>query len=108
MRLPALRERGSDEFRKAIEKEMAKAGWAAAHPGPLYMVGGTWRALAAFAMHTAGYPLTDPHAFGLEPDHADRVAKDVAKMDPAELAAIPGISSARAQPACPTPRRCCG
>ena len=96
LRLPVLRELGSDEFRKAIEKEMSKAGWAAAHPGPLYMVGGTWRALAAFAMNAEGYPLTDPHGFGLETDHADRVAKDVAKMEPAELAAIPGISSARA------------
>ena len=96
LRLPALRERDPDGFRKAIEKEMAKAGWAAAHPGPLYMVGGTWRALAAFAMHAADYQLTDPHAFALEPDQADRAAKDVAKMDPADLAAIPGISSVRA------------
>ena len=96
LRLPALRELGPDGFRKAIEKEMAKAGWAAAHPGPLYMVGGTWRALAAFAMHAADYPLTDPHAFALEPEQADRIAKDVARMEPAELAAIPGVSATRA------------
>lgn len=96
LRLPALRERGPDKFRKAIEKEMAKAGWAAAHPGPLYMVGGTWRALAAFAMHTGDYPLTDPHAFPLATEEADRVAREVAKMAPAELTPIRGISASRA------------
>ena len=34
LRLPALRgARARRAFRKAVEKEMAKAGWAAAHPG---------------------------------------------------------------------------
>lgn len=96
LRLPALREKGAPAFRKAVEKEMAKAGWAAAHPGPLYMVGGTWRAFAAFAMHGAKYPITDPHGFVLAAAEADRLAKKVAAMDPATLAAIPGISSSRA------------
>ena len=96
LRLPALRERDPDGFRKAIEKEMAKAGWAAAHPGPLYMVGGTWRALAAFAMQATDHPLSDPHGFALEPEQADRIAKDVAKMTPEELASIRGVSSSRA------------
>lgn len=96
LRLPALRERGPDGFRKAIEKEMGKAGWAAAHPGPLYMVGGTWRALAAFAMQATDHPLTDPHGFVLESAQADRLAKEVAKMAPADLAPIRGISSSRA------------
>jgi exopolyphosphatase/guanosine-5'-triphosphate,3'-diphosphate pyrophosphatase len=96
LRLPALRERGPEKFRKAIEKEIAKAGWAAAHPGPLYMVGGTWRALAAFAMHVSDYPLTDPHAFTLDRDETDRVAREVAKIAPRDLASIPGISTSRA------------
>lgn len=96
LRLPALRERGPEKFRKAIEKEMAKAGWAAAHPGPLYLVGGTWRALAAFAIHTGDYPITDPHAFALETDKADRIAREVAKMAPADLTPIRGISASRA------------
>jgi exopolyphosphatase/guanosine-5'-triphosphate,3'-diphosphate pyrophosphatase len=96
LRLPALRALGLAKFRKAIEKEMGKAGWVAAHPGPLYMVGGTWRALAAFAMHADDYPVTDPHAFTLATGEADRVAREVAKMTPAELAPIRGISASRA------------
>src|SRR5690606_26680227 len=96
LRLPALQAKGPAAFREAVEKEMARAGWAAAHPGPLYMVGGTWRALAAFAMHQADYPISDPHGFFLASADADRVAGDVAAMTPAALAAIPGIAASRA------------
>lgn len=96
LRLPALREAGGAKFNKAVKGELAKAGWAAAHPGPLYMVGGTWRAMANFAMHKAKYPLTDPHAFCLSTEEADKVAKKLMRMDPDKLSAISGISSSRA------------
>lgn len=96
LRLPALREKGPAAFRKAVSREMGKAGWAQAHPGPLYMVGGTWRALAAFAMRRAEYPLTDPHGFALTTLEADAVAKKVARMSPAQLAPIPGVAASRA------------
>ncbi|HEU4651007.1 MAG TPA: Ppx/GppA family phosphatase, partial [Croceibacterium sp.] len=96
LRLPALRQKGSAAFRKAVEREMARVGWAAAHPGPLYMVGGTWRALAAYALRTSDHPLTDPHAFALDTAEADRIARKVARLDPEVLAPIPGISALRA------------
>jgi exopolyphosphatase/guanosine-5'-triphosphate,3'-diphosphate pyrophosphatase len=96
LRLPALRERGDAGFAAGVEKELAHAGRAAAHPGPLYMVGGTWRALAAFAMRQAKHPLTDPHGFRLSRDEAEDVAKTIVRTDPAELSPIPGISSSRA------------
>jgi exopolyphosphatase/guanosine-5'-triphosphate,3'-diphosphate pyrophosphatase len=60
------------------------------------MVGGTWRALAAYAMRSRDYPLTDPHAFALDTDDADRIARKVARLTPEELAPIPGISALRA------------
>ncbi len=96
LRLPALREKGPAAFRKAVEREMARAGWAAAHPGPLYMVGGTWRALAAYALRSSDHPLTDPHAFAMTVDEVDKIARKVARLDPAVLAPIPGISALRA------------
>jgi len=96
LRLPSLSEKGPAEFRKAVEKEMAKAGWAAEHPGPLYMVGGTWRALAAYTMSKDGSPISDPHSLRLDTETADKIAKKVARMQPAELSAIQGISSSRA------------
>jgi exopolyphosphatase/guanosine-5'-triphosphate,3'-diphosphate pyrophosphatase len=96
LRLPALRQKGPAEFRKAVEREMARAGWAAAHPGPLYMVGGTWRALAAYALRSSDHPLTDPHAFSLDTAEADRIARKVSRLEPDALAEIPGISALRA------------
>ena len=96
LRLPALREKGEEKFQKAIEKELKAAGWATSHPGPLYMVGGTWRAMANYAMHRDDYPLTDPHAFHLTTREADRIAKQLATSDPDALRKISGISSSRA------------
>ena len=96
LRLPALRQRDPAAFREAVKAELARAGWAASHDGPLYMVGGTWRALAAFAMRDSRHPLTDPHGFRLTREEADQVARTVARMEPAALAAVRGISSARA------------
>lgn len=97
LRLPALREGGTKTFNKTIKGEMAKADWAKVHPGPLFMVGGTWRALAAYAMHKTSYPLTDPQGFTLSVAEADKYAKKLAQMSPDKLSNIPGISSNRAE-----------
>jgi exopolyphosphatase/guanosine-5'-triphosphate,3'-diphosphate pyrophosphatase len=96
LRLPALREQGPAAFGMAVKKEMAKAGWASAYPGPLYMVGGTWRSLAIYAMREAKHALTDPHAFTLSAEETDQVAERVARTAPEKLAAMPGISNSRA------------
>lgn len=95
LRLPALREPGEREFRKAVKGEMKAAGWASSHEGPLYLVGGTWRALASFAMHKAKYPLNDPQAFSLTTEEADKVTRKLAKAEPAALSSISGISESR-------------
>lgn len=96
LRLPALRAAGDTAFREAVTRELQHAGWAAEHPGPLYMVGGTWRALAKFAMHAENHPLSDPQAYHLPLDQADRIARQIARMQPDELSAISGISGSRA------------
>jgi exopolyphosphatase/guanosine-5'-triphosphate,3'-diphosphate pyrophosphatase len=96
LRLPALRRQGPAAFRAAIERELARAGWASAHSGPLYMVGGTWRALAAFAIDRGNYPLNQPHGFTLDRDNADGFAREVMRLSPETLMAIRGISASRA------------
>ncbi|TIX49610.1 Ppx/GppA family phosphatase [Alteraurantiacibacter aquimixticola] len=100
LRLGPMREQGEREFRKAVAKELSAAAWAKGQAGeqagPLYLVGGTWRALASFAMHRTKYPLTDPHAFRLSREDAEKVAKKLAKMNPDQLTSIDGISSSRA------------
>ena len=96
LRLPILREKGTKAFNKTIKAELSRADWAGAHPGPLYMVGGTWRAMASYAMHKGDHPLTDPHAFRLSPQDADRFAKKLSRMESDELCTIAGISASRA------------
>lgn len=96
LRLPALRTSGPAALRKAVVGELSKAGWASTHPGPLYMVGGTWRAMASFAMHRMKYPLSDPQAFSLTTEEADGFARQIIRMTPDQLSAIDGIPSSRA------------
>jgi exopolyphosphatase/guanosine-5'-triphosphate,3'-diphosphate pyrophosphatase len=94
LRLPLLRTKSN--FGKTIREELGKVGWAQAHPGPLYMVGGTWRALARYAMDAAKYPLTDPHGFELEVSEARRLCKKLVRAKPEKLAGVKGISPMRA------------
>ena len=96
LRLPALRADGDAAFDEAIRREMTKASWAHAHDGPLYLVGGTWRALAFHAMYEAEYPLSDPQAFCMTTPDARAAADRLADADPDGLTSIPGISSSRA------------
>ncbi|WP_169829196.1 Ppx/GppA family phosphatase [Tsuneonella mangrovi] len=96
LRLPDLRAKGPDAFKRAVGQALKKADWATEHEGPLYCVGGTWRAFAAYAMRTARIPLTDPHGFSLPADEAMLLAKKVSRTAPDKLAAIPGIASTRA------------
>nr|WP_202385906.1 Ppx/GppA family phosphatase [Alteraurantiacibacter aestuarii] len=96
LRLPALREKGEAAFRKAVNKELVGADWARHLDGPLYLVGGTWRAFAAFSMYRSKYPLSDPQAYCLSNEEAEKVARKLMQMQPAQLSSISGISSSRA------------
>ncbi len=93
LRLPQLRRGGGTGFKKSVHKSLAGVGWAANHPGPLYLVGGTWRAFASYAMETLDSPLTDPHGLTLEVEQAERVAKRIARTSTDVLAAMPRISA---------------
>lgn len=94
LRLPAMRARG--DFDAHVHEALGQVGWAAAHHGPLYMIGGTWRALAAYAMRELDYPLTDPHGFVLSVEDAQRMASELLSAKPAMLVQISGISEMRA------------
>lgn len=94
--LPALRAEGADKFKRKVNKALKGEDWS--HPVnlPLYMVGGTWRALASYAMAEAKHPLTDPHGFELDGEEALRLAKHVRLTRPEKLY-VPRITEMRAQ-----------
>ncbi|WEK46022.1 MAG: Ppx/GppA family phosphatase [Candidatus Andeanibacterium colombiense] len=83
--LGELRAEGPHAFKHKIAKALKHEDWAHAMSEPLYMVGGTWRALASYAMEQLDHPLTDPHGFELEGKEALRLAKRMRDADPARL-----------------------
>lgn len=95
LRLPALRA-ARGKFSKHVHEALEGIGWASAHPGPLFMIGGTWRAFAHYAMRAADYPLTDPHGFRLSVKDAHRLAKLLCDTKPSKLVGIPEITPMRA------------
>jgi len=85
LRLPEYRGRGASEMRKALDKAIRKGGWDLAPKAPedngaLYLVGGTWRAMAVFAMESTRHPLSDPHGFELDPATALALAGTLAEF----------------------------
>lgn len=94
LRLPALR--AKDGFARKVGRLLAGLEMPAAGTS-LYMIGGTWRALAVYVMRAADHPLTDPHGFCLNAKEADEVAKAVQRSEPARLAQVRGISTMRAE-----------
>ena len=70
---------GRGDMRKSLDKVIRKHGWdlsgqPPAENGALYLVGGTWRAMAVYAMNAQAYPLSDPHGFTLDLADAQALA----------------------------------
>lgn len=96
LRLGEYAEEKPSGTRKTLGQILKKAGWKDAIKAPLYLVGGTWRAMAVYAMQRRDYPLTDPHGFELTAKEAAKLAGELAEADPEKLSQIDRISSMRA------------
>lgn len=96
LRLPALRAGGSFERKLAKLLAARNSEFAAERGQPLYLIGGTWRALATYAMRQMDHPLTDPHGFTLDAQQAVAAARQIMATKPAQLAQLRGISAMRA------------
>lgn len=83
--LGEMRAAGAEAFKQRVNKALKSTDWAQTMPEPLYMVGGTWRALASYAMEESKHPLTDPHGFELDAEAAAKLAKRVRVLAPASL-----------------------
>ncbi|MCZ8135946.1 MAG: Ppx/GppA family phosphatase [Porphyrobacter sp.] len=102
LRLPEYRKGGWAGMRKALDKVIRSAGWDLAEAAPeangaLYLVGGTWRAMAVFAMAVSGHPLSDPHGFELDAATAMQIAEALAGSESDALRGRERISSMRAE-----------
>lgn len=100
LRLPDFRGKSISAMRKALEKAIGKGmssdAIEEARGKPLYLVGGTWRCMAVYAMQDQGHPLTDPHGYVLEAKKAGKLAHTLAKETPENLRLRERISTMRA------------
>jgi exopolyphosphatase / guanosine-5'-triphosphate,3'-diphosphate pyrophosphatase len=106
LRLPEYRGKSPKangaEMKKSLDKAIRKAGWdLSANPpaanGALYLVGGTWRAMAVYAMAARGWPLSDPHGFEIDAAAAQELAAALAVSESDALKTRERISMMRAE-----------
>jgi exopolyphosphatase / guanosine-5'-triphosphate,3'-diphosphate pyrophosphatase len=96
LRLAALKERRGKGLARHVGGLLGKAGWSGRGAGlPLYLVGGSWRALARLDMSLTGYPLPLIHQYALAPARVAELARTVPHFDKARLKQVPGVSSGR-------------
>ncbi|WP_298468293.1 Ppx/GppA family phosphatase [uncultured Erythrobacter sp.] len=98
LRLPEYRGKSRGDMRKALEKALKKGAPKIEKGQPLYLVGGTLRTMAVYAMQEQGHPLSDPHGFEIEPDEARKLlGKALANETIDSLKSRDRISSMRAE-----------
>lgn len=91
--LSDLTSRGKKEFNRLVRDQIGATDFECAKGETLYLVGGSHRALARFAMHAEDWPLDDPHGFSIP---SDQLLKLCAKLEPGrDVASIPGVSNSR-------------
>ncbi len=79
-------------IRNTLEQMHAKMG---EQRNRLFLVGGSWRAIAKIDMTRRGYPLRVLHEYRMTPKAVRETVKYISKMDAEELRQKSGVSSAR-------------
>ncbi|MHA7819686.1 MAG: Ppx/GppA phosphatase family protein [Erythrobacter sp.] len=98
LRLPEYRGESRSQMRKSLEKAIKKNTPKLDKHQPLYLVGGTLRTMAVYAMQEQGHPLSDPHGFELEAEVAKKLlGKALASETVDSLQSRDRISSMRAE-----------
>ena len=93
--LPALRKSGLAPFNRKVAKLIQKAELTAGQGLPLYLVGGSCRAFARYALHVTGWPLDDPHGFELDTATAIALAGTLGRRRSKVPLQVPGLSTSR-------------
>jgi len=97
LRLAAIRDGSKNALSKYVTKALGKAGWSTAETSlPLYLVGGSWRALAHLDMQLSQFPLPVIHHYRMEASRAAYLVRVTAQMGKSGIKKVPAISSSRA------------
>ena len=96
LRIGALRQAHGAKFIKHIVKLLQAAGWPGEDKGlPLYMVGGSWRALARYDMILARDPMPVVSGHKMPVEVVPRLARRLKTANLPALSKIDGLASAR-------------
>lgn len=93
LRLAAMRQTEGRRFAGKLGKRLPDGICRGQEGLPLYLVGGSHRALAHYAIEQAQWPLDDPHGFTLDPAEALRHCRAISRSG--VPAVIPGVSASR-------------
>ena len=93
--LPAMRKAGPALFNRKVAKLLQKADLIAGQGLPLYLVGGSCRAFARYALDATGWPLDDPHGFELDTETAIALAGTLVRRRSKQPLQVPGLSTSR-------------
>ncbi|WEK42629.1 MAG: Ppx/GppA family phosphatase [Candidatus Sphingomonas colombiensis] len=94
LRIAALRDKGGLD--RKVGRLLREAGWGGAGRGlPLYLVGGSWRALARLDMDRTHYPLPIIHEYAMSAETIARLGRTISHLPKGRLKAVPGLSSGR-------------
>ena len=97
LRIAAVRARRGKVFERMVTRMIRDAGWTGRGVDlPLYLVGGSWRALARLDMNLTDYPLPVIHQYPMPAATVVRLGRTIAHLGKPRLKAIGGLSSGRA------------
>jgi len=83
-------------LRRRVQQIVADVPWIwRCNDLPLYLVGGSWRALARAHLYRTGFPLPVLSNHSMVPEMARPFAEELRAIDPTELAAIPAMPGSR-------------
>jgi exopolyphosphatase/guanosine-5'-triphosphate,3'-diphosphate pyrophosphatase len=96
LRIAAIRDKGPGMLERQVHRMLKAGGWLGRGEGlPLYLVGGSWRALGRLDMHVGQYPLPVIHQYTMEPAAIARLGRTISHVNKQWLRGVPGLSSAR-------------
>ncbi len=96
LRIAAIRAKRGKVLERYVGRLIRAAGWEFKGQGlPLYLVGGSWRALSRLDMHLCDYPLPIIHQYAMSPTTIVRLGRTVPHLSKQRLRTVDGLSSSR-------------
>ena len=95
LRIGSIRD-GKGALARFVTEQLSSAPWLKDAQGlPLYLVGGSWRALARVDMALSGYTLPIVHQYVMAASTAAGLARTVAESSREQLRLVPSLSGSR-------------